>query len=110
MSNSADSSKPKETSNESATKSVTSTWYLTWNTKFKPGDVVYYKGYLAKVLCPMGKTRFKKIQKYFVEPYPDQMKRAVVKETKIWSAQRYVSDPSATSDQIKNAKESHTQS
>jgi hypothetical protein len=47
------------------------------------GDEVYYKGYLAKVLAPAGHTWFLEVPKYLIDPYPDQMKRTIVKATKL---------------------------
>lgn len=61
--------------------------------KFEVGEVVYYKGYLAEVLAKCGVTRFRKIRKYFIEPYPDQMWRTTAKETELLPAANKYQQP-----------------
>jgi len=51
--------------------------------KYRKGDVVYYRNYLAEVLATAGRTRFRKTPKYLIEPYPDMMFRKIVKETEL---------------------------
>lgn len=54
--------------------------------KYKIGDRVYYRGYLAEILSIASPTRFKHIPRYLIDPYPDQMYREIVKETKLLEA------------------------
>lgn len=53
---------------------------------YKPGDTVYYKTYLAQILAVSDTTLFTNTQKYLIDPYPDQMRRRIVKETKLLPA------------------------
>lgn len=54
--------------------------------KYKIGDLVYYRGYLAEILSIASPTRFKHIPRYLIDPSPDQMFREIVKETKLLEA------------------------